>query len=270
MATDPVIADGHIHLFANGFVGPDGNSPAGEDEVSEYEKIREQTAIDAALVVGYEGELPYDGNNAYIGQMAQHHSWIKPLAYLDHSASRSDVQKWLDEGFYGVSIYAVEERDAESLSDLIEQVGPVLAERRAVVSLNAAPAVYPALRAALEALPVSALVSHFGLPAKGANSEREAYQALQSLGAMQENPNIAVKVSGFYAFDGLIDADEALSIVIEHFGVGRVVWGSDYPVALSSESFDQTIGHLSALSENDRNAILGDSLRTILARVELA
>ena len=269
MVTDQALADSHIHLFAHGFVGPEGHSPAGGDELSEYEKLRQRVGIDTALVVGYEGEAAYEGNNAYLERMARRHSWIKPLAYLHHSATHSEAQEWLDAGFYGVSVYAVEENDAESLADLIRKVGPVLAERRAVMSLNAAPAVYPALRAALEDQPgLHALISHFGLPAKGAGSEHEAIQGLRDLGAMQENANVVVKASGFYAFSGLLDADEALAMVLENFGAERIVWGSDYPVVLSSESFDQTIRYVSELSEGVRRAILGDNLRAILARVE--
>ncbi|MGC0251846.1 amidohydrolase family protein [Pseudactinotalea sp. Z1748] len=269
MATEPVLADSHIHLFENGFIGPDGRSPSGGDEVAEYEKLRQVHNIDTALVVGYEGEKAYHGNNAYIGRTARRHSWIKPLAYLHHSASHRDVVEWLDEGFYGVSIYAVEEGDAESLADLIARVGPVLSERRALISLNVSAAVYSALRVALEGLAgAPALISHFGLPTKGAGTTREAHQSVRSLVAMHENPSVFVKASGFYALGDVLGADEVLTTVMEDFGPERVLWGSDYPVVLSSESFRQSISHLSTLPQNARPGIMGETLRDVLARVE--
>lgn len=271
MTGETMLADSHIHLFERGFVGPDGTSPAGGDEVVGYERYREHFTIDAALVVGYEGEDPYRGNNAYLAGLAREFPWVRPTAYLERPATHQEVAELLDQGFCGVSVYAVEADDGERLAKTLRQAAPVLTERRAVVSLNVAPAVYGDLRQALADAPeITALISHFGLPAKGADSPQDAQAALRELHSFRELPGVVVKASGFYALSSLVDPSEALAGVVEQFGHERVVWGSDYPVVLSFETLDQATEPVSVLSDSARQAVMGDNLRRILARVERA
>lgn len=269
MSTDFMRADSHIHLFERGFVGPEGKSPAGGSETVEYERYREHFDIESALVVGYEGDETYRGNSSYLANLARQLPWVKPIAYLDRPTPYQEVTSILDDGFYGLSVYATDPGDGERLAETIRQASPVLAERSAVVSLNVAPAVYGELRRALDAAPAfNALISHFGLPAKGAEDARAAGLALQELHSFRDMPGVAVKASGFYAFTSLLDPSEVLEGVVEAFGTERVLWGSDYPVVLSSESFEQASAHTSGLLPEARGAVMGDNLRRILAQVE--
>ena len=60
-----------MHLFADGYVGVRGSSPAGGDELAAYDAFRQQHGIERALLLGYEGEPPYRGNNAHVLALAR-------------------------------------------------------------------------------------------------------------------------------------------------------------------------------------------------------
>ena len=47
-------ADAHLHLFADGYSGVSGASPAGGDETAVYERLRRYHGIEHSLVLGYE------------------------------------------------------------------------------------------------------------------------------------------------------------------------------------------------------------------------
>ena len=96
-------ADSHIHLFSHGFSGP----PGARDEVAMYEALREQYNISHALVVGYEGDERYRGNNDELEQLAHTKDWVVPLAFVntDGSFRPQQAERRLDSGFRGFSVY---------------------------------------------------------------------------------------------------------------------------------------------------------------------
>src|SRR5690606_10551223 len=100
-------------LFEHGFLG----SSATEVGIAEYERIRIQAGIGDALVVGYEGESAYAGNNEYILALAATRPWIRPLRFLDLTArppTRRELFKARNVGYNGFALYLDTETSALS------------------------------------------------------------------------------------------------------------------------------------------------------------
>ena len=85
--------------------------------------------------------------------------------------------------------------------------------------------------------------------------------------------HVAVKVSGLYdvsdpPYDFPHDAARPfIAALLETFGPSRLVWGSDFPVALDFVSFVQTteIRALQTCSRQERDAVMGGNLLALLS-----
>lgn len=263
-----VLSDSHIHLFATHGDGQDGRTS--DADVSRYEALRSAHAIDIALVVGYEGEPIYRGNNAFILAQAEERPWIRPLAYVDPKTTASRVEDLLARGFFGLSVYATRTEDAPGVADLLTRIAPPLIERRALLSINVIPELYSAVASAIENRPeLRILIGHLGLPAAGASDPAHANAALHDLRHLV-GPHTYVKASGFYALRSTVSAEDALAKVLDIFGTQRVTWGSDYPPVLNHQSFAAAVDGpwRSLLPDDSICAVMGDTLRGLIDNVE--
>ncbi len=77
------LCDSHIHLFRGGFHETYDARFARNDELSLYESLRAVHRIERALVVGYEGDAQFEGNNRDLAKWAKERAWMAPLAYYD-------------------------------------------------------------------------------------------------------------------------------------------------------------------------------------------
>ncbi|MBN9620917.1 MAG: amidohydrolase family protein, partial [Actinobacteria bacterium] len=197
------VCDAHIHLFAGGYAGRSGASPAGGEEASVYDELRAQHDIESALVVGYTAEARYHGNNADILALAAHHRWMRPLAYVDAGAGPADARAALAAGFYGLSVYATDRLGPQETAELLSRIATPLVERRGLLSINVIPGNYRAVLDVSEQFPeLRILLSHLGLPAAGARTPADVAAALAWLPRLAAGPNTRVKVSGGYALGG--------------------------------------------------------------------
>jgi L-fuconolactonase len=161
-------ADAHAHLFADGFRGV----PAGSDELAQYERLRRRHGIERTLVIGYEGQTRYHGNNDYVLALAQMLPWIAPLAYLPLSPAPTvdGLRSLRARGALGFAVYLPARTDASKVAGWPPETLRELRSQRAIVSLNAPP---PAISQAAEVIrglgecPV--LISHLGLPGRFAD-----------------------------------------------------------------------------------------------------
>lgn len=276
------LADAHLHLFAAGFRGRYGRSPAGADELAVYQSFREHHDIDAALVVGYEGAPQYAGNNEHLATLIAHHPWIGAVAYAPAPGLAPDhVRYRLEQGFVGVSAYLLDVSDAKAFTGWAPAVVDALNAVRAVVSLNAAPAPTSAIADAVAALAGCTVVfSHLGLPGKRARppSTVDAARDLSALLSLARMPHVGVKVSGLYATSDPSHAyphptaDPYVQVLLDRFGPRRLYWGSDFPPSLDHVSFAQTVElpALTGLNADEREAVYGANLRRALGRVRSA
>jgi L-fuconolactonase len=256
-------------LFESGFTGRYGLPRSGGDDLGLYSSLRRVHDIGTALVVGYEGESAYVGNNSYIGGLVDY-DWIHPIAFV-----KPDEPSVPAAPFVGISIYLLSATDTQELADWPPHIINGLADMRAVVSINATPEVLEHAKRTIQQLEgCRVLISHLGgpRPFKTQPSQEEARGVAASLLALAEFAYVGVKVSGLY---GISDpphdyphrsAWPFIDLIAEAFGTERLYWGSDFSPALDYVSFAQTIDAVSCLawSDHERLSVMGGNLRRLL------
>ncbi|MEV4466166.1 amidohydrolase family protein [Micromonospora echinofusca] len=272
-------ADAHLHLFAAGYPGRYGHSPAGGDELAVYQALRREHGVERALVVGYEGEPRFAGNNAHVARLAAAHDWIAAVAYVPPGgpARAGEIARRLSRDFVGVAAYLPDESAAEAFTVWATREAPALNHAGAVVSLNATPTATAGLGPALAALDgCTVLFSHLGLPGEraGVPTRETAEAVLTPLTRLARLPHVGVKLSGLYAVSRPAHAyphhaaRPFVDLLIDRLGPRRLYWGSDFSPSLDHVSFAQAadpIG-LDGLSPGDREAVLGGNLLRALDR----
>ncbi|MEV0397522.1 amidohydrolase family protein [Polymorphospora rubra] len=273
-------SDAHIHLFARGYPGRYGHSPAGGDELAAYLRLRDAHGIDRALVVGYEGGPAFAGNNDHLAALAARHRWIAPVAYVPPTGPSTvdELRTRLGQGFVGLSAYLPGPAEAAALGGWPTGTTAALNAAAAVVSLNAPPAATADLADAVARLDgCTVLFSHLGLPGPhpAPPSVDRAADTLAPLLALAALPHVGVKVSGLYAVSDPAHAwphaaaAPFVRVLLDAFGPGRLHWGSDFAPSLDAVSFPQTLDlpALAGLSRTERDAVYGGNLVRALDRV---
>ena len=272
------LADAHLHLFKSGYAGVRGNSPAGGDELTVYEGLRQKCGIEIGLVVGYEGESRYAGNNKDILSWSHTHHWMAPLCFVP-VRSRPDagrLRELLNQGYAGVSLYLMDADAGRDFADWPSASLQMLAKRRALVSFNATPPAIAALSPAVGGLEGAAILfSHLGLPGRVDTPLRpnEVRERLASLLRLAEYEHVMVKLSGLYSICDWGDdehpysrAQPLIAALLESLGPNRIVWGSDFSPALDFASFQSTtdMRALSGLTPAEADAVMGGTLLRLI------
>lgn len=284
--------DAHIHLFDPGFteVLPESCRRIAPDELTLYRVLAAHHQIEQALVVGYEGEPWATGNNHYIARLAQAHSWIRPLAYVHHpeSLTTGELESLAAQGFVGISLYLFDPTDATQatgsapnrLESVAQPVWEWLVQQRWLISVNSTGQRWRDWLPVLTQHPqLRLLVSHLGLPPRceAAPSLHGAAERLADVIDLAVAPNVYIKVSGLYALTtpGYDYPHKAawpyIQVLLERFGVHRLLWGSDFSPALEWVSFPQTRhvpDELPFLNAESRRAICYENLKQLLKEVK--
>lgn len=267
-------ADAHLHIFARGFQGVHGVSPAGDDELLVYERLRIYHGIERALIVGYEGHERYRSNNRDILGLASTRAWMTPLVYLSatHPPSLQSLEAFYAQGAAGYVLYVRNPAEAFSLERWPRAIFSELCAQRPIISINAPPEGIAELRASVEKLGEGChvLFSHLGLPGRYSSlpTRAEARERLGPLVSLADLPHVGVKVSALYAISEPPHnfphevAGPFVFVLLEAFGPSRVMWGSDFPVALDFVSFPQLleVKALDACTPKEREAVMGGNL----------
>ena len=276
------IVDSHIHLFERPYTAlwPNTHIKSGpEGELAMYEAFRQAHDIEAAFVVGYEGE-PWAGNNAYILELSRTREWILPFGYVPIDAERAPAvaRSLAEQGFFGLSCYTYphEEMPDWLAAPAMEALWGLVQEQRMPVSINIGADQCTLLGKVLRRHPDCTLViSHMARPRLLADGSLDEafYRPLLDLARYEQ---VYVKLSGFYAFvpqawrypqSSLFVAVKRLA---EVFGVERLVFGSDCAPVLEHCSFQQALELLrveyDGFGPADLEAVYGGNVRRIIAR----
>ena len=271
-------ADAHLHVFADGYRGLYGSSPAGGDELAVYERLRGHYGITRGLVLGYEGEPQYAGNNDHILKLARSRPWMTPLAFLPASLPPAveALQELHARGAAGFALYPGSEAEAQAVNDWPAEVFAEMRAQSAVVSLNADPAAAACMSRVIDELDGCAvLISHIGSPGQFAQAPEaaEARKLLAPLLELAARDRVNVKFSGLY---GVSDPSHHfphassrpfVDVLLEELGPSRLVWGSDFSPSLDYVSFAQAAdtGLLAGCSEAEIEAVMGGNLLRLLS-----
>jgi L-fuconolactonase len=115
---------------------------------------------------------------------------------------------------------------------------------------------------------LSIVIDHAAKPTIGNEMSRSWRESLRALASY---PNVVCKLSGLLTelapATDVARVRDCAEIVLQLFGPGRVLWGSDWPVLTLASSYDQwyalTQRALNSLSEADRNAVTGGNAARI-------
>lgn len=275
-------ADSHIHLFHPGFTEtlPASCRRITPDEATLYEALAAKHNIRQALVVGYEADAAYHGNNDYLATLIPTHKWVRPVAfYADPAAiTMKSLESRRAQGFVGISMYLFDKTE-DLLNSVPEQIWRWLVDHRWLLSINSTAEHWLAWRGILRRFPeLRLLISHLGLPKAPATADQAA-ENLATVTALAEFPRVNTKLSGFYALS--TPAHDyphragwpLVSVLLDHFGPERLLWGSDYSPALEFVSFPQTLdvlNYLDCLEPAARPLIEGKNLIHLLNEVSTA
>lgn len=258
--------DSHIHLFETGYSGE--REPGAE--LAHYETLRAEHGIDDALVVAYEGDQRFHGNNDYVLGLGEQLDWVTPLLYLDagRPLSAAAAEAALDSGAAGFSLYLGD--DGARFDAFDDELWALLSSRSALLSVNATPRGVAGASDRMRALgDVRVLVSHLGLPAAD-GGEAAPNGALLGLGTAE---SVAVKFSGLYAIDPVAPhhgARATTMALVEAFGVERLLWGSDFAPGLDVVRAEELFAIPPWLSEQltsaESSLLLGGNLRTLCGK----
>ena len=276
------LADAHVHFFRHGFPATRGGRVIGEgSEIEAYQALREANEIAAALVVGYEADGIDPQNNAYIRALAATRPWMATLAYLAvHPApAPRTVEAHLANGHAGLAVYLPDAAAASAFAAWGAESWRAAERSGAVVSLNARPEAIHAAAKVVRGHPgCTFLFSHLGLPGRYATipDHREAEARLQPLLDLADCSNAMVKISGLYAVSEPPEAHPHaaarpfVELLLDRFGAGRCLWGSDFSPALEFVTFAATaaIPWLDGLGREERQSVMANNLLTLLGRGE--
>jgi L-fuconolactonase len=181
--------------------------------------------------------------------------------------------------FVGLSIYLFDPSVASSLALIPDEAVARLVEWNWLVSVNSRGESWRGWLPLLDRFGgLRILVSHLGLPEAVASppSAAVASKALAPVLELAAFPGPRVKLSGFYA--ATIPGSEYphraawpyVEALVDSFGPGRLLWGSDFSPVLDSLTFPQTYGLFAGmpfLSDRDRRRIEGGNLIDLLDEV---
>jgi L-fuconolactonase len=144
------------------------------------------------------------------------------------------------------------------------------AELRLIASLALGPAWQPALRRLARRFPAVPFLLHHMAGARVQDGP-----GLDEVLRSAEVPNIYLKLSGFHYVSAVSwdfpypDTHPIIRQLWEHYGPGRLCWGSDYPVVRFHMTYGHALEafrtHCGFIPEADREAILGGNLQRLLA-----
>jgi predicted TIM-barrel fold metal-dependent hydrolase len=132
-----------------------------------------------------------------------------------------------------------------------------------VVSILARMEHVPAIARRAERFPdAPIIVDHLAHPDPVAGPSSTAFQEFL---ALADRPNVFVKPTGFHNFSKRPypheDCDDLFKAVLDRFGPGRLIWGSDFPHVLIKSGYGPSLRHFERrcpfLGKNDRDLILG-------------
>jgi L-fuconolactonase len=271
------IADAHLHLFAEGFAEGFGGPTGTDGELIAYERLRGHFGIERGLVVGYEGDPGYAGNNDYILALADRHRWMAPLAYLPVMPPPTVelLRGYRECGAVGFAIYLPDASSGRGLTGWSPGALAEIRSQRAILSLNASPAATSLLASVIDGLVgCTILFSHLGLPGRFERvpTVAAARERLAPLLELAPREHVAVKFSGLYGIsDPAHDFPHAaaqpfVDVLLDVFGPARLLWGSDFSPALDFVSFAQTadLRALTACSQDEVTGVMGGNLLRLL------
>ncbi len=270
-----MIIDSHVHIWIQ---QPDrypwspvgGYIPENQASVESLLTIMDANNIDGAVLVQ---PTPYGWDNSYLLDSAKKKpNRLHTVCLVDPMDPNSATKmKKLNEqsganGFrFNWNLKPMEEWDRNSnqrfLWDMAAKLGTPLC-----IQCNLD--YVPLLQKLSQQFPnVRVVVDHLGKPVIQSGIQQQKFQQLLSL---SKQPNIYIKLSGFYYSSSqtapFSDVIPYVQAFIDTFGAQRCIWGSDFPFIMDHWNYTSALNWISELgqvSKEDRDWILGNTAKML-------
>ncbi len=280
-----MIIDSHCHAWNYWPYLPPVPDPETRGSVEMLIDQMDLNGVDAATIVSAQIYRNFDNNDYVAAAVRRYPGRLNQFADVDSfwsetyhkpgAARRLEnaTSKWPMKGF----THYIASQDDAAWFDSSEgrDFFDVAAECKLIASIACGPQHQPMIRKVAERLPDLTILCHHmsGLRGYGDDVQENLARVLESASL----PNIHLKWSGFHYMnhpDRTWDFpyDEVKWVYEEAYAAfgSRMVWGSDYPVVTGSMTHKQALEafrtHCTFVTEDDREAILGGTLRELLER----
>ncbi len=269
-------ADAHIHLFEKPLGGSFPDRPGVHmDEAACFNSLAKESDVAAALIVCYRRCEGNERNNEYVIGLQSNYDWVRPATHVepDDAPGIDTLEKWRDQGVVGLVMYP---RSADAVRACPDEIWEWMIAQQWILSVNWRGDAWDVWQEVLgRHHELRLIISHLGLPDKvsGPIDQAQARDRLKAVIALARFPQVCVKLSGFYAITELSYdhpyelAWPLVEALIEAFGVGRLLFASDYTPCLNHQTYSQTLGlfwKMPFLSDGDRDLIAGKNLMALL------
>ncbi len=285
-----MIVDAHVHVFLPRSEDPertvDAIAPAErEARVESLVGHLDAAGVDGAVLV------PLGPERGYVAEVAGARPdrfravAVAPPSLTDPTAGESPdpaglVEDLAADGFRGLRLFALEGR-LEDRPPWLEALERLAASGR-VLWMYPRPGDLPTLTELVGRLPeLQVVLNHSGFTRNEIAVDARGrpripgpvpQPQLEQVLALADFPNVAVMVSGAYAFSAepypYPDVAAVTRQLAERFGPDRLVWASDFPWIVDDPGYRACLElvehHLPNLSPDERAGLLGDTIRRIL------
>lgn len=260
--TDPMIAiDCHAHVFLRSLPMPDPRrAPAGYDATPEaYLRTLDTHQMTHGVLV-QPSFLGLD-NSYMLSVLRSYPERLRGIAVVAPGATTTQLDELQQAGVVGIRLNLIGLPTPDFASSgwraLLEQVR----QRNWQVEVHQVAAELKPVLDPLLAAGVNVVVDHFGRPSASLGVDDPGFQYLLSLGTSRQ---VWVKLSAAYrngaAGRGEATALAAMPLLLRHFGVERLLWGSDWPHTL----FESTAQYGAQRLQLERLLPLESERRTVL------
>ncbi len=224
------LVDTHIHLFVRGLkLAPVRRYvPDYDAGVDDYVALMNQNGITHAVIV--QPSFLGTDNSFMCDILRTHRGIFRGIAVVEPDVSLRELDALQRDGVVGIRLNL----DSLPIPDFDQGPWPGLlasiVERDWQVEIHREGRDLPLLLGPLLDAGVKVVVDHFGRPDDDLGVDDPGFRYLLKQGATR---NVWVKLSGAYRNGsdsrGFATAPKAASLLLEHLGADRLVWGSDWP-----------------------------------------
>ena len=261
--TSPILGiDGHAHVFNRELTLTSGRryTPDYDATLDAYlTQLRIHGLSHGVLV---QPSFLGTDNRYLLAALQQAPEQLRGVAVVDIDISREQLEQMAGQGIVGIRLNLMgkalpdfTEPQWQRLIGHVVDLGWHVELHRGVVDL-------PQVIHGLLPFGCKIVIDHFGRPDALSGVDHPAFQALLETGSTGQ---VWVKVSAIYRLGGsnqqnMAFAQAALPLLARHFGLDRLVWGSDWPHTQHEQdvSFDTVVQQLQELgcADSVRRALL--------------
>ena len=234
-----IAIDCHAHVFRRDLPMPDSRrAPSGYDATPEdyLRKLDENKMTHGVLI---QPSFLGTDNSYLMSALRKYPQRLRGVAVVDPRISVADLNQMQQAGVVGIRLNLVGLPTPDFSSAAWKNLLSEIKARRWQVEVHRSARELPTVLDPLMLAGVNVVVDHFGRPDEQSGVNDPGFRYLMSLGSSRQ---VWVKVSAPYrnGANGVGEATalQALPLLKTHFGLDRLVWGSDWPHTLFESKAD--------------------------------